>query len=192
VIGKPRVVDGLGLLKNGSSLDPSDSVSACTHGEWSKREKEISKVLGEKIHEITNAVPDLHFLQRLRNSIAHDFARTAKKKDFWYIDPELANPQPVELVTAKRVQELLRTVSLVAEKLEAATRPHIGCFELMLFWHQFEIEKVAPRNQVIKQYVKLYKEGSHSKLLSTYHHKLVGGALGREYCDALIRYYYSS
>jgi hypothetical protein len=191
LIGKSKAVDGVSLLKAGTSLDTSERIQACTHGEWDKRQRAIIKIFGVPIPELTASVGELHFLQKLRNSVAHDFARTARKKDFWYLDPEQASPQPFERVSANRVQKLLRTVSLVADELDTVAKPHIGSFELLLFWHQFERERASPKTKVIERYVKLYKEGSYSKLLSTFHHLLIGGVLEREYCDKLVRYYNS-
>jgi hypothetical protein len=191
LIGKSKAVDGITLLKTGSSLDIAEQIQACTHGEWDKRQRAIFKIFGVPIPELTANVSELHFLQKLRNSVAHDFARTALKKDFWYIDPEQANPQPVERVSAKKVPKLLRTVSLVADKLHTVSRSNIGSLELLLFWHQFQKERANPKTKIIEQYVKLYKEGPYSKLLSTYHHLLIGGVLGREYCNQLVRHYNS-
>jgi hypothetical protein len=189
LIGRPRVVDGVSLLKTGNLPKIEERVEPCTDGVWSARETAIATVFGRRIPKIYENLSELQFLQSLRNSIAHDFARAARKKDFWYLDPEQADPQPVERVGPEKVKNLLRLVGSIGEKLEDAARPHVGSFELFQFWHLFQVERAKPINKVIARYVQLYKEGSDNKLMSTFHHQMVGGVLGRDYCRALLAHY---
>lgn len=189
LIGRPQAVDGVSLLKAGNLPKMEERVTPCTDGVWSARETAIASIFGRRIPEIFNNLSELQFLQSLRNSIGHDLARTARRKDFWYLDPEQAEPQLVERVSPEKVQNLLRLVGLIGEKLEETARSHIGSFELFQFWHLFKFEGAKPTNKVIGRYVQLYKEGSHNKLLSTFHHQMVGGVLGREYCRSLLTHY---
>jgi len=121
------VVDGTSLLKAGNLPKIEERVTPCTEGTWSAREQAIATIFGRRIPEIFDNLTELQFLQSLRNSISHDLARTARKKDFWYIDPEQANPQPVERIGPEKVQNLLRLVGSVAIKVEETACMHIGC-----------------------------------------------------------------
>lgn len=189
LIGSSRAVDGITALKEGRELDIRSHVKSTTEGVWSSREVGLSKIFGGRVDVVYDNVKDLHAIQTLRNSVAHDFARTGKKGDFWYVDPELALPEAVSRLSASRLQTLLRLISLVAEQIEKWAAPHIGIFELILFWHSFLEERNKPRTTVVKRYVELYKEGGVEKLLSTYSHAMVGRPIGREYSADLLRHY---
>jgi hypothetical protein len=113
-------------------------------------------------------------------------------KDFWYIDPELAEPEPITRVSAERLQRLLRIVGSVAAELEAQSIDHVGSFELFMLWQKFVEGRINPKTAVIKRYLVLYNEGGHSKLLSTYYHHITGRPVGRPYCASLLKHYNSA
>ena len=189
LIGASKAVDGITALKRGKEIDLKGHVKSTTDGVWSSREVGLSKIFGSRIDAVYDNIKDLHAIQTLRNSVAHDFARTGKKGDFWYVDPELAKPEPVSRLSAARLQSLLRLISTVAEQIESRAAAHVGTFELMLFWHSFLEERAKQRTTVVQRYAALYKEGGVEKLLSTYYYSMVGATLGRDYCTDLLRHY---
>jgi hypothetical protein len=189
LISQPRIVDGVALLKNRNEPDVRERVQNCTEGTWSAREHGIHQVFGVRVAAVFDSLKELQALQDTRNSIAHDFARKAKMKDFWYIDPEQANPQSVTRISVERLQQLLRTVGAVAAEIERSAIGHVGSFELFLFWQKFLDERTKPKTVVIKRYLALYNEGGFAKLLSTYNHNISGEPLGRIYCRDLLTHY---
>ena len=192
LISRPGIADGVTLLRSGERPDVRHRTQACTEGTWSKREHELQQVFGRRIRAVFENLKDLQAIQDMRNSIAHDFARTAKTKDFWYLDPAQANPQPINRLSADRLQNMLRIVGVVAAEIEHVAIGHIGSFELLLFWHKFLEERRKSKTTIVDNYKKLYKEGGSEKLLSVYHNRMTGRPLGRKYCNELLRYYRKS
>lgn len=189
LISRPGIADGVALLKSGEEPHVRERVRECTEGIWSSREHSLQKTFGFRINAVFDNLKNLQAIQNTRNSIAHDFARTAKTKDFWYLDPEQAVPQPVNRLSADRLQNMLRTVGEVAAEIEQRAMGHVGSFELFLFWHTFLNERQKPKTKTVEQYSVLYKKGGFEKLLSTYHHNMLGSALGRKYCNRLLDHY---
>lgn len=189
MIGVPRVLDGVVRLKSRDLPNVDQQVRDCTEDVWPAREEALAAVFQGRVTAVFANLSSLEFLRRLRNSVAHDFARMGHLKDFWYLDPEQAEPQPVERISPDRLKRLLRVIGAVVTEIEERARQHIGSFELMVFWDAFLRERAKPRTSAIQQYIRLHREGAEAKLLSTFHHRMVGGTLGREYCAALIRHY---
>jgi hypothetical protein len=187
----PRSVDGVSLLKRNSLIDTKTVVKNCSDGVWSKRENAIRLLLGTSIPELHNNIKHLQSVQDVRNSVAHEFGRKSPLRDFWYLDPRLAKSVDVAQVSPKRLQELLGIVGAVAEAIDRAFARHVGSFELLLFWHNFQREHNKSTSAVFRRYATLYKDGGSEKLLSTHLHSVSGRALGRVYCEELIQHYAS-
>jgi hypothetical protein len=167
-------------------------VTACTEGTWSTRAHGINRAFGGAIQAVEDNIKNLQAVQDLRNSIAHDFARKSKGRDFWYFDPELAGPAEITRISAGRLQDLLRVAGTVAAAVEQHTTPHIGSFELFMFWQKFVDERIKPKTAIVERYRKIYKENGPEKLLSTYYYGLAGDTLSRQYCKSLLRHYNSA
>lgn len=189
LIHRSKVIDGVELLKRGDVCDHAEHVENCTTGVWSKREEGLRRVFGVRLAAVFDNLAELQAIQTLRNSVAHDFARTTKAKDFWYLDPAQAYPQPMTRISSSRLQNLMRVVGLVGEALETQAAHHVGSFELFRFWHLFVTERSNPKHKHVEQYVRLYRMGGVNKLLSSYSSRMTGTTIGRDYCRDLLKHY---
>lgn len=123
-------------------------------------------------------IRDLGFLQRLRNSIAHEFAYLdSNKEDLWYTRCNFLQQITVARLSKDRFVKLIRIIARMAVEIDSSLGPHIGLFELFQFWHNLR-ENIASRSTP-ERYKELYKEGARAKIMSLYYYNLTGTTIGR-------------
>ncbi len=195
LIRTPRAVDGVKFLKAKALTIADATVEACTKGKWSARHHALKELFSNDIPGIHANLSELDSLQSTRNAIAHHFARLSAgnarsaSDDFWYLDPAHAERQPIVKVSTERMVKLFKAAQGATLELEALAAPHIGAFETIRFWHTFNTVRTDPKSKVYDGYQSLFKSGGKQKLISTFHAKMAGSTLSREYCRDLISYY---
>ena len=134
LIGAPKSVEGVKLLKDGVKLDCEDLVRRCVEGPWSARVASIFRLFGDT--GLRPLIGPLEQLRKTRNRAAHSIG---------------ADPTPgaslhlafgdAERISAKRVAHSFALASQAAELLELSLGASwVGEFETLLFFHQ----KVKP------------------------------------------------
>ncbi len=130
LIGAPKSVEGVRLLKDGVKLDCEDRVRRCVEGPWSARVASVEKLFGAV--GLKPLIGPLEQLRKTRNRAAHSIG---------------AEPTPggtlhlafgdAERVSAKRVAHSFQLASEAAALVEQALgAAWVGEFETLLFFHQ--------------------------------------------------------
>ena len=130
LIGVPKSVEGVRLLKDNVKLDCQDVVRRCIEGPWSARVAAIEKQFGPG--GLKPLIGPLEQLRKTRNRSAHSIG---------------AEPTPgaslhlaygeAERISPKRVAHSFALASDTAQLLETALgRAWVGEFETLLFFHQ--------------------------------------------------------
>lgn len=134
LIGAPKSVEGVKLLKDHVKLDTEEYVRRCVEGPWSARVAAVERLFGTT--GLKALIGPLDQLRKTRNRAAHSIG---------------ADPTPgaslhlafgdAERVSAKRVAHSFALAAQAAQHLEHALGAHwVGEFETLLFFHQ----KVKP------------------------------------------------
>ena len=158
VFGKPRALDGVTLLKQGIELPYSEFAEGVTKGDWNSRSAAFVKTFGVGLILLNRNKSVLEDIRNIRNSFAHGFGR------------ELTIPEPGILADAgtvklsqDKLKKYLGVISSVAREIDRYLMDrHIGCFELIHFFHGSAAIMgfgVQPDNLVARELkIKLYQD----------------------------------
>lgn len=135
--GTTEKIDGTVALKKPGPVahDHNDRFEALTKGEWSARISAYSKQFGSCPRILHDSVSELEKIRRLRNSVAHAFARE--------ID-EAKNPENLQVGLMNRLAptNLFKKMDILTKCANAIDKQlienHIGEFEMVLLYHRMQ------------------------------------------------------
>lgn len=178
VLGTPRAVDGVVVLKHGrpGAIPMSEFIENCTRGDWSSRLAAIARIFGECPEALSKQHAGLEELRLVRNRFGHAFGRdieSARRTG----SLELL---PMERLSRKRVERLREVVLTAARALDRhLLERHIGEFEALQFYHYLypsldNVDSIGQRAAILKKTI-----GAH------------GAIRGKALCRGLVDYYES-
>jgi hypothetical protein len=135
LIGTSKTVDGAIALKYPStmiqSLEPL--ITSLTKGEWTSRLSSFKKLFGDCPPFMKNNLSKLEKLRKLRNSIAHAFARNIDLA----CDPNIIQIEPMARISNAHLEKQLTFLSKCATAIDKQLLcNHIGEYELINLYHQ--------------------------------------------------------
>ena len=172
MVGCSRKIDGAEPLKKRPEYSYKDEAETCVKGDWQSRIASYKRLFGTCPSLIETSIPELEFVRRTRNGVAHTFGRSVDDYD------SLAQAKPRDLTKLKeeRFTKILGLVEEVAKAVESHLGPsHIGDYESVYFFqHWLQKNKFTPRTD---------------KDLRIEFVKLHNNTVGKAYCLELRAYY---
>jgi hypothetical protein len=157
LIGMPKAISGLPLLRRGHQLYGIDIVGTFTGGEWDKRAAAL-----KKIFPLFNGIPnpvmsDLDKIRTLRNKVAHRYGFE------FNIFPPITIDEPRNGVRHEQLLAYLASIEKAAKLFESYfLKEHIGYFEYLRFWHQWDKKNIPPHKTLDFQKI-AHGIGAHIK-----------------------------
>ncbi|SDG10122.1 hypothetical protein SAMN05216241_105132 [Limimonas halophila] len=134
---KPKLIDGINLVKYGGSLDVEDSVKRLVKGAWEDRIMNYEALFSRAPDKVKNNQEKLDELRKKRNRVAHHFGRMENVTDK-LIDIESGSAEGISEENLKRALELFG--ALVADFDQQLMENHIGSFEDIWNFCEFKNE----------------------------------------------------
>jgi hypothetical protein len=175
LLGAPRAIDGIALLKTKDKYSYSDDAASVAKGTWPSRLSAYKEYFGKLPAVVEDSISELEQLRELRNGVAHVFGR--EPGDYKSrINFEL---KPLQRLSNERLKKWLEVVANVALAIDDHLREaHIGAYEVVNYYHRWNRQhRSGP----------LRKEAAFKKNLNS----VVGSRLSTGYFRELISYYES-
>lgn len=177
LLGKPRVVDGVVLLKTRKDYSYSETAVDCVKGSWQERLGAYGRLFEVVPAGLEARIGELEEIRKLRNAVGHMFGRAG---DFDVIRNSPSNPASERLSEA-RLQKFLGVIMDAALEIDTHLgAKHIGHYETLLYYHFWRDPNFLDTPQEARQFSNEF--GSAVSSLTT-------GAPGKNYFRELIEYY---
>jgi hypothetical protein len=169
LLGAPRMIDGVSLLKQGTPVPNLDEhVEACTRGDWQSRVQAYRTRFGSVPSSITDNIGELEKLRTIRNKVGHALGRDIQEARKHGTKTIL----PMEKLSRERVLKYKRLTWAVAKDVDRhLLAMHIGEFQAIHFYHRLypQLSKVANatlRANALKKELGRFKAALAGKLFS--------------------------
>ena len=169
LIGAPRAIDGIALLKHGVSPPRiAEYVEACTKGDWNSRTANYRRIFGSVPSIVMRKLADLEAIRMLRNRVSHAFGRDIKQARKHWIRTII----PMERLSIERALRYKRLVWSCAKEMDLHLHAaHIGEYQALRFYHSLYPslnKKVHPNQRAIyfKKEFGRFKAAPAGKLFS--------------------------
>jgi hypothetical protein len=184
LIGRPRAVDGVALIKANRPPEFSDIIKRCVHGTWTGRTNQYKEIFGTLPADLAASIGELDRIRLFRNSIGHAFGRdtvnTESGTNKGTASDPTVDPKEMKRLAQDRVKKWMKVIWDVAAAVEAHLGgSHIGEYENMLYYHANRVYRGYVKNPTGSGSVPLYKG------LGLIH----GIGLGKEWAKRLVDHY---
>lgn len=134
LLGKPRVVDGVSLLKTRKDYSYAESAVACVKGSWQERRAAYKDFFGFIPPSLETHSGELEEIRKLRNAVGHMFGRIGEFENI----RDTPDAPASERLSESRLQKFLGVVMDVAQEIDAHLgAQHIGQYEALLLYHRW-------------------------------------------------------
>jgi len=174
IIGAPRAIDGVRLLKSRPGYNYSEYAVHFTKGDWNTRLQHYERLFGEAPPTFKEYVKELNELRKMRNGVGHSFGRSTDEYDT-VLQTE---PKPMMRLSEERFLFWLRMADEVTEAIDEHLKSHhIGQYERLYYYHYWLSRNEESRSPLDAEALRRSLEED------------TGETIDVETCRALIEYY---
>jgi hypothetical protein len=173
MLGAPRAIDGIALLKAREDYSYADASIPVVKGTWQQRVGKYVSHFGMAPPELSNAIGELDKLRVLRNSVGHAFGR---EMNIFEARVNLLS-EPMRRLSEKRLMKWLGLVDGVVTSVDNHLRTtHIGAYEVLCCYHNWDHKYEAARI-------------TEAAAFKGWVHSHAGDAPSKQYFQDMITYY---